>query len=54
MVRLSIHAPRYAVGVFDCGVVFVRPLRADEAERDAGFAAAAVAADGDGYAVGLV
>lgn len=54
MVRLSVDAARYRVRVFDRGVVFVGPLRAHEAEGDAGFAAAAVAADGYGYAGGFV
>ena len=53
MVGLAIDAPRYAVGVFDGGVIVRGPLGADEAEGYAAFTAAAVAADGDGYAGGV-
>lgn len=51
---MAVDFAREGVGVFDCGVVFVRPLGADEAEGYGGFTAAAVAADGDCYAVRVV
>ena len=54
MVCLAVDAARYAVGVFDGGVVVGGPLGAHEAEGYAAFAAAAVAADGYGYAGGVV
>jgi len=54
VVCLAVDAARYAVGVFDGGVVVGGPLGAHEAEGYAAFAAAAVAADGDGYAGGVV
>ena len=49
MVGLPIDFARETVGVFDCGVVFVCPLGTHETQGYGGFAAAAVAADGDCY-----
>ena len=48
VVRGAVDAARDAVGVLDRGVIFRRPLRADEAQRDGRLAAPAVAADGNG------
>jgi len=54
VVGLAIDASCYGIGVFDGRVVVGGPLGAHEAESYAAFAAAAVAADGDGYAGGVV